>query len=183
METTRFMLKILILFIGIQVNAHAHEMQHGFILTNNDTVGSHLVATGHHSRQTEIVGRLVIQDSNERDFYQDRKEQSSINHTYFLFQAQQLDLPNLSVGKILDGYIIESKIGKYETKNKIVNSATFEVKKIILNIPNPFFSEDVENMSLRSTFGNDNYSDEPPLTFQEKRHCCDIPGKPCNWKC
>lgn len=116
-----------------------HEMQHGFILSNDDTLGSHLVASGHHSRQTEIVGELHISDANEEAHYRQRKEESTINQSYFLFQAQNLDLPTLKDGEVLRGHIIESKVGMYQPKNIVVNDAVFVVKKVMLNIVNPFF--------------------------------------------
>ncbi len=115
-----------------------HEMQHGFVLAADDTFASHLVATGHHSRQVEITGELAINDQQEMEFYQERKLQNS-GGSYFLFQAQTLDLPTLSDGQVLTGHIVESKIGDYEPRNKIVRSAKFKVKKVLLNIPNPFF--------------------------------------------
>jgi hypothetical protein len=154
---------------SIQVDAFAHGMQHGFILSDGDTFGSHLVANGHHSRQVEIIGQLVIQDADELIFYQARKEKSTINQTYFLFQAQHLDLPNLVAGTVLTGHIVESKIGNYEPKNIIVKSATFHVQKVLLNILNPFFVEEPGyfRFDLES----------------EKKHCCETVGKPCNWKC
>jgi hypothetical protein len=117
-----------------------HEMQHGFILGSDDQFASHLVATKHHSRQTEIVGQLIIADQQEMAFYQERKTRSD-GSSYFLFQAQSLNLPKLTEGQLLIGHIIESKIGDYDPKNKIVKSATFRVDKVLLNIPNPFFME------------------------------------------
>jgi len=161
---------------GAQVNASAqHQMQHGFILSNNDQLGSHLVANGHHSRQTEVVGRLTIQNSNEHEFYQQRKRNSAINQTYFLFQAQQLDLPKLRVGQVLTGHIVESRIGNYEPKNIIVKSATFHVQRVLLNISNPFFA------------GQANHSSQGPSNRTlrtQKVHCCDDPSaRFCNWKC
>lgn len=117
-----------------------HEMQHGFVLAADDQFASHLVAKGHHSRQTEIMGELFISDPQEMEFYQNRKRQSA-GVSYFLFQAQNLDLPSLSEGQVLTGHIVESKLGGYDPKNTIVKSATFKVQKILLNIPNPFFGE------------------------------------------
>lgn len=162
--------------LGSQTNALAqHQMQHGFILSNNDQLASHLVANGHHSRQTEIVGQLTIHNVNERAFYQQRKNASAVNQTYFLFQAQQLDLPRLSAGYVLTGHIIESKIGGYEPKNIVVRSATFRVQKVLLNIANPFFIGQSDNFSRGST-------NSTPRT--QKPHCCDDPSaKVCNWKC
>lgn len=153
----------IVVIMSLQINAIAHEMQHGFILSNNDSLGSHLVANGHHSRQVEVVGQLTIASSNEQAFYRQRKENSAINQTYFLFQAQQLDLPRLTVGMTLTGHIVESRMGSYEPKNVIVKSATFRIQRILLNIPNPFFVSP-EQPSMRA-------------------HCCEIPGKICNVKC
>lgn len=118
------------------------------------------------SRQAEITGRLRIDDPQEMEFYQERKSQNA-GGSYFLFQAQSLDLPTLSDGQVLTGHIVESKIGGYEPKNKIVGSASFKVKKVLLNIPNPFFTEEEQRSSSRP----------------KKAHCCDTGAKPCNWKC
>lgn len=117
-----------------------HEMQHGFVLAEDGKFASHLVATGHHSRQTEILGQLVIDDPRERSIYEDRRSASS-GGSYFLFQAQSLDLPSLKSGQILTGHIIESKLGNYEPKNVIVKSAFYKVEKVLLNIENPFFGD------------------------------------------
>ncbi len=146
---------LLIGFLGIVSQSHAqhaghsmpHEKQHGFVLAADDKFASHLVATGHHSRQVEITGQLLIDDQQEMEFYQERKLQSS-GSSYFLFQAQNLDLPTLSDGQVLTGHIVESKIGDYEPKNKIVRSATFKVEKVLLNIPNPFFLEEAQSSSF-----------------------------------
>ncbi|MEN0059997.1 MAG: hypothetical protein AAGB31_14245 [Bdellovibrio sp.] len=164
-----------------------HEMQHGFILSEDDTFGSHLVANGHHSRQVEIVGQLTVQDASELAFYKQRKE-SAINQSYFLFQAQKLDLPSLTAGKVLTGHIVESKVGGYEPKNIIVKSATFYVQKVLLNISNPFFGEETQHSSSsqpnRSSRQGSNYSNELLKSFKsEERHCCETGAKPCNWKC
>ena len=113
---------------------------HGFVLSEDDTFVSHLVAKGHHSRQTEMIGQLFINDPQEREIYRNRKL-LGVGVSYFLFQAQNLDLPSLTEGQVLIGHIVESKLGSYEPKNKIVKSATFKVHKIFLNIPNPFFVE------------------------------------------
>ena len=137
---------LLIGFLGVVSQSYAqhpghsmpHEMQHGFVLAADDKFASHLVATGHHSRQAEFTGLLLIDDQQEMEFYQERKLQSA-GGSYFLFQAQNLDLPALSDGQVLTGHIVESKIGDYEPKNKIVRSATFKVERVLLNIPNPFF--------------------------------------------
>lgn len=117
-----------------------HEMQHGFVLASDDNFASHLVANGHHSRQAEITGKLTIDDQQELAAYQERKKMSA-GDTYFLFQAQSLDLPSLKDGQVLIGHIVESKIGDYEPKNIIVKKATYKIHKVLLNIPNPFFLE------------------------------------------
>ena len=118
-----------------------HQMQHGFILSDKDQHASHLVASGHHSRQTEIAGTLVIDDSTEAELYNQRKALNSDGGVYFLFQAQQLDLPSLQKGQILLGHIVESRVGQYDSKNIIIKAAKFKVEKVILNIENPFFGE------------------------------------------
>lgn len=145
MKTAKFILNLMIILLGPQMNAFAQEMQHGFILSNNDTLGSHLVANGHHSRQVEILGRLNIPNPIEQAFYLKRKVNSVTRQTYFLFQAQQLDLPNLTSGRVLTGHIIESRMGSYEPKNIIVKSATFRVQTVMINIPNPFFSSEIQH--------------------------------------
>jgi len=140
---------LLIAFIGMASESRAqhqnysmpHEMQHGFILAVDDSFASHLVATGHHSRQTYITGHLTIEDPKEYEIYNERKFMNSDSSSYFLFQAQALDLPSLQAGQILNGHIVESKVGKYEPKNVIVKRATFQVDKVLLNIENPFFGD------------------------------------------
>ena len=186
---------LLIGFLGIVSQAYAqhaghsmsHEMQHGFVLAADDKFASHLVATGHHSRQIEITGQLLIDDKQEMEFYQQRKLQSA-DSSYFLFQAQSLDLLTLSDGQVLTGHIVESKIGDYEPKNKIVGSAIFKVEKVLLNIPNPFFVEETQGNSsaqpMRSLRHEGRYMDGLLNSIKtEKKHCCDTGAKPCNWKC
>ncbi len=158
MTNLRFIINIAIVVMGLNVSAH--EMQHGFILTNNDSLGSHLVASGHHSRQTEIVGQLAIPSGIELAVYRQRKASSAVNQTYFLFQAQQLDLPKLAAGTILVGHIVESRIGNYEPKNVIVKSATFKIQRVLLNIPNPFF-----------------VTPPPQARPLQQQHCCDTGKK------
>ena len=123
------------LFPLFAAHAASHEMQHGFVLSADDTFASHLVATGHHSRQVEILGSLVIPDSGESEKYVKQ------NTHYYLFQAQKLDLPSLQEGQILRGHIVESTLGRYEPKNILVKKAEFRIEKILLNIENPFFAE------------------------------------------
>ncbi len=159
----------------------SHEMQHGFVLSADDHFASHLVANGHHSRQTEITGQLLIEDPQEMEIYQQRKSQNA-GSSYFLFQAQSLDLPTLSAGQVLRGHIVESKMGDYEPKNKIVSLATFEVKKVLLNIPNPFFTEAVQNNSLSQSM-HLLWQTKKNSNDREKKHCCETGTKPCNWKC
>lgn len=178
---------IAVLFWG-NVYAVAHQMQHGFILADDDRFASHLVANGHHSRQTEIIGALDIQSTSELEFYQTRKNLSAANQSYFLFQAQQLDLPNLREGAFITGHIVESRIGAYEPKNIIVKSATFRVDKILLNIANPFFQEEaghftsnrVDSFSKKRNWAHFDFQRNAP---KKEKHCCDTGKKPCNWKC
>lgn len=139
---------LLIALMGIVSQSYAqhaghtmpHEMQHGFVLASGDNFASHLVANGHHSRQAEITGQLTIDDQQELAAYQERKAISA-GGSYFLFQAQSLDLPSLKDGQVLTGHIVESKIGDYDPKNIIVKKATYTIRKVLLNIPNPFFLE------------------------------------------
>jgi len=139
---------ILISLLGLLSQGYAntgrhstHEMQHGFILAIDDKFASHLVATKHHSWQTEVTGHLSIKDEAETKIYKERKDLNTLGSSYFLFQAQALDLPSLKEGQVLKGHIVESKIGNYEPKNVIVKDATFKIEKILLNIANPFFAE------------------------------------------
>jgi len=188
-------LALLISLIGITGQSYAqhentsmyHEMQHGFVLSADDKFASHLVATGHHSRQAEIIGELLIDDQQEMEIYQERKLQSA-GRSYFLFQAQSLDLPTLTVGQMLTGHIVESKMGNYEPQNRIVRSATFRVQKILLNISNPFFTELTHHglssptKTLQRKEGS-NLNDILSNFKSKKKHCCDTGAKPCNWKC
>ncbi len=121
-------------------HAMPHEMQHGFVLAADDKLASHLVAPGHHSRQVEITGQLSFDDPEGMMIYQERKKLSAGN-SYFIFQAQNLDLPSLKDGQVLTGHIVESKTADYEPKNIIVKKATYRIEKVILNIPNPFFMD------------------------------------------
>lgn len=133
----------LVLFLGItQAQAMGHEMQHGFVLSADDIYGSHLVATGHHSRQAEIKGELVIEEESENEIYKKQKSINTDGRSYFLFQAQSLDLPSIKKGQVLTGHIVESQTGKYEPKNIIVKRAKFKIEKVIINLENPFFIDE-----------------------------------------
>jgi hypothetical protein len=161
------------------------EMQHGFVLSVNDTFASHLVARGHHSRQTEITGQLVIEDETEMNFYKERKLLSS-GGSYFIFQAQHLDLPTISNSQTLTGHIIESKLGSYDPENKIVKSAIFKIKSVILNIPNPFFTvkDKIDPFPNQEWNRSHKSIDQLPTSDTPSVvHCCDSGVKPCNWKC
>lgn len=147
-------MKIIIVLVGLliiatqsnsQETGHSvpHKMQHGFVLSVDDQYASHLVATGHHSRQVGLIGQLSIIDPQESDFYHERKLHS-LGQSYFLFQAQDLDLPTLSDGQTLAGHIVESRIGDYSPKNKVVKSAIFKIEKVLLNVLNPFFNEETQ---------------------------------------
>jgi hypothetical protein len=181
--------------ICLGVNGHAqnehhsmyHEMQHGFVLSAEDTFASHLVAPGHHSRQTEITGQLFVEDVEARALYEKRKVLGT-GSSYFLFQAQSLDLPSLSSGQVLTGHIVESTVGEYQPKNKIVSLATYRVDRVLLNIPNPFFLTETKNKS--SLENSDRVREDGgyirnllnPIKAESK-HCCETGKKPCNWKC
>ncbi len=142
---------ILFLFLGTASKSAAeiapisveHKMQHGFILSADDSFASHLVATGHHSRQVEITGHLIIESRAEEEVYKVRKSLNHDGHAYFLFQAQRLNLPSLQSGQVLTGHIIESEIGKYDSKNVIIKEAKFFVDRVLLNVINPFFTDDI----------------------------------------
>lgn len=149
MKNLMFLVYSMMVIVAIHIDVSAHEMQHGFILSNNDSLGSHLVANGHHSHQVEVVGQLVIPNINEQAFYRQRKANNTANQAYFLFQAQQLNLPRLTAGMTLTGHIVESRIGNYEPKNVIVKSATFRIQRVLLNIPNPFFSNPAHSLLVR----------------------------------
>lgn len=142
-------MKTIILLLATILSSHpshaghtmTHEMQHGFVLAADDKFASHLVATKHHSWQTEILGQLTIEDADEASVYSERKAANTEGGAYFLFQAQSLDLPSLKAGQILTGHIVESKVGKYEPKNIIVRRATYKVETVLLSIENPFFGD------------------------------------------
>ncbi len=124
-------------------NTMPHKMQHGFILSQQDRFATHLVATGHHSWQANVSGKLDIANAEERTLYIEKRSENEKGSKYFfLLQAQDLDLPTLSKGQVLHGHIIMSKIGSYEPKNKIVSEATFTVDEVLLNLVNPFFIEE-----------------------------------------
>jgi hypothetical protein len=147
MRKTSF-LTVLIGLIGFSTLANAqltghrmpHEMQHGFVLSADDKFASHLVASGHHSRQVEILGLLTIEDPIEAKLYEERKSLSGGN-SYFLFQAQKLDLPSIAAGQVLTGHIVESKTGLYEPRNIIIKKAKYTVDRVLLSVENPFFLE------------------------------------------
>ena len=121
-------------------SAQVMSMQHGFILTQNDTFASHLVASGHHSRQVNISGTLTIPDTKEKEIYLEQKHENiPTPKVYFLFQAQELDLPSLKAGYLLKGHIIKSNIGEYDPNNIVVSDAILKVNHVYLNITNPFF--------------------------------------------
>lgn len=170
---TSILMSLVAFGLSFHVSAFAHKMQHGFILSDDDTFASHLVANGHHSRQVEIIGQLSVPDAKEMEFYRQRKDLSAINQTYFLFQAQQQDLPSVVAGDVFSGHIIESKTGDYEPKNVVVKAATFRVQKVLLNIANPFFAEEMKSFRLNRR-GN---------PAGGSNHCCDTGAKPCNYKC
>lgn len=120
----------------------AHEMQHGFILSDDNKFFSHLVANGHHSHQLSFSGELSIPDEEEAKNYEKLKElNSQTKNSYFLFQAQKLNLPATHEGQILEGHIVQSTVGDYEPKNIIVNKARIIVQKVHINVVNPFFGE------------------------------------------
>lgn len=121
---------------------HAHEMQHGFIISDDDQFFSHLVAQGHHSHQLDVSGELVIPQEVEREIYLKQKELNiPMKKTFFLFQAQKLNLPETKEGQMLKGHIIESAVGDYDPKNVIVREAQIIIKKVHINLINPFFVE------------------------------------------
>ena len=125
---------------SLQSSSNHHKMQHGFILSEDDSFASHLVANGPHGWQTSINGELTIPDESELSFYLERKKENELaRSSYFLFQAQDLSLIDLEAGMELHGHIVESKKGHYEPSNKIVSSVIFSVHKVLVNIPNPFF--------------------------------------------
>jgi hypothetical protein len=119
-----------------------HEMQHGFIISQDDSFFSHLVATGHHSHQLDFSGNLIIQDDVEKKFFSERKKLNTTEKkSYFLFQAQKLNLPHTEDGQVLEGHIVESPVGDYTPQNIIVRDAKIKVKKVQMNLINPFFIE------------------------------------------
>lgn len=138
-------LLLVLMMLGLShltLTARAHEMQHGFILSNEDQFASHLVATGHHSWQVDVIGSLTINDPQEKEIYAQRKALNTEGQVYFLLQAQNLNLPTLNSGQTLKGHIIESAVGNYEPKNIIVKEAEFKIEKVLLKIENPFFKDE-----------------------------------------
>lgn len=135
------------IFLSMSVLANSdshskHEMQHGFILSEDDRYASHLVATGHHSWQATTRGTLVIPNPDEHLLYLEQKRINGLEpKKYFLFQAQHLDLSSIKVGQILEGHIIESDLGQYQPLKVIVKRAQFQIEEIPINIPNQFFAE------------------------------------------
>ena len=107
---------------------------------SSDKFASHLVAEGMHSRQTEVLGTLLIPDQDENTLYQQRKLSSNGQFYYFML-AQQVDLENVKEGQVLAGPIVESKVGEFEPKNIIIKEWRFTVERVLLNIENPFFKE------------------------------------------
>lgn len=183
--TKRILLLIAITLAHLKL-AQSHEMQHGFVLSADDKFASHLVASGHHSRQTEILGTLSIPSPEEQAFYQERKMISETHGSYFVFQAQNLDLPSLEDGTLLHGHIIESKKGKYEPQNIIVKAASFYVNKVLLNIENPFFASDKGRIFSLSSFPPSRPRLLPSFNSvhdEKNPHCCETQTRPCNWKC
>jgi len=143
LKSVLFLLLVTCIFSQVEAQAQMqHEMQHGFILTKDDVFASHLVASGHHSRQVEVLGELTIENSEELQFYKNQKLKNLGHKSYFLFQAQHLDLPTLKEGQILTGHIVESEVGKYQPKNIIVKEAKFKINQILLNMVNPFFGDE-----------------------------------------
>jgi hypothetical protein len=123
-----------------------HGSQHGFILSASGTIAEHLVANGRHSQQTVLIGQLEIPDAAERNHYDQLvRENRKSPDVYFFIQAQDVDFTELKAGDILSGPMISSKLGDYRPENKVVTEAKFRVSEIILNIPNPFFSEPLPN--------------------------------------
>jgi hypothetical protein len=138
----------LVLSFIFSISLQAMEMQHGFILRGrHDSFASHLVATGHHSRQVDVLGELIINDPDERGTFEVRKHSNYPVVSYFLFQAQKLNLAELKEGDLgekffeLEGHIVESPIGDYTPKNIIVKSATYRVHNVLINLVNPFFGD------------------------------------------
>jgi hypothetical protein len=138
----------LVLSFISSISLQAMEMQHGFILKGkNGEFASHLVATGHHSRQVDVEGMLEIPDDKERALYELRKKENYPARSYFLFQAQNMDLANIPEGIVsakyysYNGHIVECPIGDYTPKNVIVKQAFYSFTNVLLNIVNPFFGD------------------------------------------
>ncbi len=130
------------LTLSLSASAQEHVMQHGFIISDDDEYFSHLVATGHHSHQLSLLGKLTIKDMSEEALYLKRKKLNiTEKSSYFFFQAQELSLPHTRNGQVLRGHIVESPVGGYTPKNIIVKEATLKVDKVLLNVVNPFFLE------------------------------------------
>lgn len=90
----------------------------------------------------DVSGELIIPKEAEREIYLKQKELNvPMKKTFFLFQAQKLNLPETKSGQVLKGHIIESAIGDYDPKNVIVREAQIIIKKVHINLINPFFVE------------------------------------------
>ncbi|WP_408097217.1 hypothetical protein ACJVC5_19460 [Peredibacter sp. HCB2-198] len=138
------MVKTFLVFCFLAVGtAFAHEMQHGFIISDDDRFFSHLVAQGHHSHQLDASGTLIIPSREEREIYRQHKELNvPLKKTYFLFQAQKLNLPSVKGGQVLTGHIIESPVGDYQPQNIIIRDARIQVDRVFINMVNPFYVND-----------------------------------------
>ena len=138
--TSKLWFAALMMNIGLSATAFSQKMQHGFIVGQEDAFLSHLVAKGHHSWQTTISGELSIPDESESRLFAERRAANEESPTsYFLFQAQGLDLTTIKEGQVLEGHIIESALGEYEPKRVLIENATFTIDQVLINMSNPFF--------------------------------------------
>lgn len=124
-----------------------HKMQHGFILSRNDTIANHLVAEGHHSYQVTVRGRLEFASAKEKNEYTLLKAYG--RNKYYLFQAQDVQIAQLP--NKLYGHIVEMEIGKYEPKGPRVENAVFVIDEVLSSYPNPFFGFESSKVLSKTT--------------------------------
>ncbi|HEY8278918.1 MAG TPA: hypothetical protein VIH99_04800 [Bdellovibrionota bacterium] len=143
MKTLMLSLIVGSLYASAHTAHEPHPMRHGFILHRDGKAASHLVADGHHSRQTEVQGRLLFDSTNdELNYLVQRQRDDKNKESYFVMLAQGVDLPAVKAGDILEGPIAEMHLGAFEPKNELIKHAKFEVQEVILNVENPFFKEE-----------------------------------------
>lgn len=134
----------LVLAISSLAVAEDHQMQHGFVLSRNDTIMSHLVAHRHHSFQVTLQGSLKFMFARDQATYELLKK--SGNNKYYLFQAQNVQINKLP--NHLSGHIVEMELGQYEPNGRRIDNVTFVIDEVLSSFPNPFFGFEVSKPQL-----------------------------------